>query len=108
MRPPLLCSGFRHKLAQKVVAAGRAARLELRRHCELAIASAKQKIAARMSPQTQDRFLQTFVADLSKLRTAEAYAPILLSKHPIYVMLDDPGATSRVYAVPSGGASSKS
>ena len=61
--------------AESVAAAGRAARLELRRYCsELAVTGAEQKIAARLSPQVQGRLVQTSVADLSKLATAKAHA----------------------------------
>ena len=50
---------------QEIVSAGKAARLELKRHAaELAIGLAEQKIRARMTPDTQDALVQGFVRDL--------------------------------------------
>src|SRR5437660_4570266 len=47
---------------QEIVSAGKAARLELKRHAaELAIALADQKIRARMTPETQDALVPRFV-----------------------------------------------
>jgi F-type H+-transporting ATPase subunit b len=53
-------------LAEEIAAASKSATLELRRHsAELALALAEQKIAARMTPQTQDRLVRTFVASMA-------------------------------------------
>lgn len=50
---------------QEIVSAGKAARLELKRHAaELAIGLAEQKIRARMNPETQDALVRGFVRDL--------------------------------------------
>ena len=50
---------------QEIVSAGKAARLELKRHAaELAIGLAEQKIRARMTPTTQDALVSSFVRDL--------------------------------------------
>ena len=50
---------------QEIVSAGKAARLELKRHAaELAIGLAEQKIRARMTPDTQDALVRVFVRDL--------------------------------------------
>jgi F-type H+-transporting ATPase subunit b len=50
---------------QEIVSAGRAARMELKRYyAELAVGLAKQKIRARMTPQTQDSLVRGFVRDL--------------------------------------------
>jgi F0F1-type ATP synthase membrane subunit b/b' len=100
---------IQEEAAQTIAAAGRAARLELRRYCsELAISSAGQKIAARMSPQIQDRLIETRVAELSKLTTAGAQAQTPLAEPQIYNILADPGALSRAYPVPSGGTLARS
>jgi F-type H+-transporting ATPase subunit b len=52
--------------AQKeIVAAGKAARLDLKRHsAKLAIALAEEKIRARMGPATQDVLIQNFVRQI--------------------------------------------
>jgi F-type H+-transporting ATPase subunit b len=50
---------------EEIVAAGKAARLELKRYCaELAMGLAEQKIRARMTPDTQDALVRGFVRDL--------------------------------------------
>jgi F-type H+-transporting ATPase subunit b len=50
---------------QEIVAAGKAARLELKRHsAQLAVALAEQKIRARMGSTTQDILIQNFVRKL--------------------------------------------
>jgi F-type H+-transporting ATPase subunit b len=53
-------------LSDEVAAATKSATLELRRYsADLALGLAEQKIAARMSPETQDRLVGTFVATLA-------------------------------------------
>lgn len=53
-------------LAEEIAAASKSAILELRRNtAELALALAEQKIAARMSPEADDRLVGTFVATLA-------------------------------------------
>jgi F-type H+-transporting ATPase subunit b len=53
-------------LAEEIAAAAKSATLELRRYsAELALGLAEQKIAARMSPETQDRLVRTFVATMA-------------------------------------------
>ena len=50
-------------LAEEIASASKAARLELRRYAaELALGLAAQKIAARLSPETQARLVRTFVS----------------------------------------------
>jgi F-type H+-transporting ATPase subunit b len=50
---------------QEIAAAGKAARLELKRYCaELAVGLAEQKIRARMTPETQDGLVRGFVRDV--------------------------------------------
>jgi F-type H+-transporting ATPase subunit b len=50
---------------QEIAAAGKAARLELKRYCaELSVGLAEQKIRARMTPETQDALVRGFVRDL--------------------------------------------
>jgi F-type H+-transporting ATPase subunit b len=50
---------------QEIAAAGKAARLELKRYCaELALGLAEEKIRARMTPETQDTLVRGFVRDL--------------------------------------------
>ena len=50
---------------QEIVAAGKAARLELKRHAaDLAIGLAAEKIRARMTPETQDALVRGFVRHL--------------------------------------------
>jgi F-type H+-transporting ATPase subunit b len=50
---------------QEIAAAGKAARLELKRYCaDLAVGLAEQKIRARMTPDTQDALVRGFVRDL--------------------------------------------
>jgi len=50
---------------QEIAAAGKAARLELKRYCaELAVGLAEQKIRARMTPETQDELVRGFIRDL--------------------------------------------
>jgi len=56
---------IQHHLTGEIASAGKAARLELRRYsAELALGLAEQKIAARMSPETEDRLVTSFVAHL--------------------------------------------
>jgi len=58
-------------LAEEIAAAGKSATLELRRYsAELALGLAEQKIAARLSPEMQDRLVGGFLADM-------AHAPAL-------------------------------
>jgi F0F1-type ATP synthase membrane subunit b/b' len=53
-------------VAEEIAAAGKSATLELRRYsADLALALAERKIAARMSPETQDRLVRTFVATMA-------------------------------------------
>jgi len=50
---------------QEIAAAGKAARMELKRYCaDLAVGLAEQKIRARMTPETQDGLVRGFVRDL--------------------------------------------
>ena len=50
---------------QEIVAAGKAARADLKRHAaELAIGLAEQKLRARMTPDAQDALVRGFVRDL--------------------------------------------
>jgi len=50
-------------LAEEIAAAGKSARLELQRYsAELALGLARQKIAARLSPDIQERLVRNFVA----------------------------------------------
>ena len=50
---------------EEIAAAGKAARLELKRYCaELAMELAEKKIRARMTPETQDALVRGFVRDL--------------------------------------------
>lgn len=54
------------RLSDEIAAAGKAARLELRRYsAELAVGLAAQKIAARMSPAIQNRLVDNVVAHLN-------------------------------------------
>jgi len=53
-------------LTEEIASASKAARLELRRYsAELALGLAEQKITARVSPDTQDRLVKTFVATMA-------------------------------------------
>lgn len=53
-------------LAEEIAAASKSARLELRRYsAELALQLAEQKIAARLSPETEDRLVMSFVAGMA-------------------------------------------
>ena len=55
------------RLAEEIAAAGKGARLELRRHAaEVALGLAEQKILARMSPEIQDRLVKSFVTHLDR------------------------------------------
>jgi F-type H+-transporting ATPase subunit b len=50
---------------QEIDAAGKAARMELKRHAaELAIALAEQKLRARITPETEDRMVRGFVKNI--------------------------------------------
>ncbi|HXM45587.1 MAG TPA: ATP synthase F0 subunit B [Bryobacteraceae bacterium] len=52
--------------AEEIASAGKSATLELRRYSgDLALALAARKIAARMSPETQDRLVGSFVAAMA-------------------------------------------
>jgi F-type H+-transporting ATPase subunit b len=52
---------------QEITAAGKLARLELKRYsAELALTLAAQKIQARMTPDTQDALVRGFVKDLDR------------------------------------------
>jgi F-type H+-transporting ATPase subunit b len=52
-------------LTEEIASAGKSARLDLRRYsAELALGLAEQKIAARLTPETQDRLVRTFVAGM--------------------------------------------
>jgi F0F1-type ATP synthase membrane subunit b/b' len=54
-------------MEEEIAAAGKAARLELRRYsARLALGLAEQKIAARMSPEVQDRLLRSFARNLDR------------------------------------------
>lgn len=53
-------------LAEEIASASKAARLELRRYsAELALGLAERKIAARLSPETQDRLVKVFVETMA-------------------------------------------
>ena len=50
---------------EEIAAAGKAARLELKRYCaDLAVGLAEQKIRARMTPETEDELVRGFIRDL--------------------------------------------
>jgi F0F1-type ATP synthase membrane subunit b/b' len=50
---------------QEIAAAGKAARLELKRYCaDLAVGLAEQKIRARMTPEAEDALVRGFIRDL--------------------------------------------
>jgi F-type H+-transporting ATPase subunit b len=52
-------------VAEEIAAASKSARLELRRYsAELALHLAEQKIAARLTPETDDRLVMSFVAGM--------------------------------------------
>lgn len=54
-------------LAEEIAAAAKSATLELRRYsADLALGLAEQKIAARLSPEIQDRLVGTFVATVAR------------------------------------------
>jgi F-type H+-transporting ATPase subunit b len=56
------------RAVEEIAAAGKAARLDLRRYSAgLALGLAETKIAARLSPQVQDSLVNGFVAHLSHL-----------------------------------------
>jgi F-type H+-transporting ATPase subunit b len=53
-------------MTEEIAAAAKSARLDLRRHAaELALRLAEQKIAARLSPETQDRLVAGFVSSMA-------------------------------------------
>jgi F-type H+-transporting ATPase subunit b len=53
-------------VAEEIAAAAKSATLELRRYsADLALGLAEQKIAARLSPETQDRLVRSFVATMA-------------------------------------------
>ena len=57
---------IRTHMAEEIAAAAKSARLELRRYsAELALSLAEQKIAAGMSPETEARLVDGFVAGVS-------------------------------------------
>lgn len=57
---------IREHLTEEIASAGKSARLELRRYsAELALNLAERKIAARLTPETQDRLVETFVATMA-------------------------------------------
>jgi F-type H+-transporting ATPase subunit b len=54
-------------LADEIAGASKSATLELRRYsADLALALAEQKIAARLTPETQDRLVKVFVATMAQ------------------------------------------
>ncbi len=58
-------------LLEEIAAATKSATLELRRYsANLALGLAEQKIAARMSPESQDRLVRTFVATMAHVNAA--------------------------------------
>jgi F-type H+-transporting ATPase subunit b len=58
-------------LMEEIASATKSATLELRRYsADLALGLAEQKIAARMSPETQDRLVRTFVATMAHVNAA--------------------------------------
>jgi len=60
-------------LAGEIASAAKSATLELRRYsADLALALAEQKIAARMSPQTQDRLVGSFVTAMAHTAASQA------------------------------------
>lgn len=57
---------IQQQIAEEITAAGKSARLELRRYAaELALSLAEQKIAARLSPETQNRLVKNFVVTMA-------------------------------------------
>lgn len=60
-------------LAEEIASAVKSATLELRRYsAEVALGLAEQKIAARLSPETQDRLVGAFVADMAHAALSQA------------------------------------
>jgi len=60
-------------LVDEIASAAKSATLELRRYAaDLALALAEQNIAARMSPQTQDRLVGSFVAAMAHTAASQA------------------------------------
>ncbi|HVN04085.1 MAG TPA: hypothetical protein VMT86_06675 [Bryobacteraceae bacterium] len=58
---------IQQQIAEEVAAAGKSARLELRRYAaELALSLAEQKITARLSPETQNRLVKNFVVSIAR------------------------------------------
>lgn len=58
---------------QEVAAAGKAARLELKRYsAELAIELAEQKVRGRITPDTQDALVRGFVSELDRSSAGQA------------------------------------
>lgn len=58
-------------LVDEIASASKAARLELRRYAaELALGLAEKKIAARLTPEVQDRLVGTFVAAMTHTSAA--------------------------------------
>jgi len=59
-------------IAEEIAAASKSATLELRRYsADLALELAERKIAARLTPETQDRLVRTFVATMSHAAGAQ-------------------------------------
>jgi F-type H+-transporting ATPase subunit b len=60
-------------VAEEIASAAKSATLELRRYsAELALGLAEQKIAARLSPEMQDRLVGGFVADMAHAALSQA------------------------------------
>jgi F-type H+-transporting ATPase subunit b len=65
---PLEIAKVRAHAEQEIVAAGKTARVELKRYAaELAIQLAGQKLRARMTPDTQEGLVRGFVRDIDSL-----------------------------------------
>jgi F-type H+-transporting ATPase subunit b len=60
-------------LTDEIASAGKSATMELRRYsAELALGLAEQKIAARLTPQTQDRLVGSFVTAITHAAASQA------------------------------------
>lgn len=58
---------------QEIVAAGKAARMELKRYAaELALGLAEQKLRTRITPETEDRLVRGFVRNVESSSAAQA------------------------------------
>ncbi|MGO4886038.1 MAG: hypothetical protein ACLP59_35220 [Bryobacteraceae bacterium] len=63
---------IRMHMTEEIAAAGKSATLELRRYAaELALSLAERKIAARVTPETQDRLVRIFVATMVHASAAQ-------------------------------------